>query len=188
MKGAEMFTGWPVDRALHVGLLCRLALKDAHMRAGLQFVLAVDHDGLAGLQAGIDQGLALTDLGDPDRPYLYRLIRQNDVDIGTGRTLLHGAGRDGQPLGLGPEQQTRVYQLAGPEQAPRIWKSCTQTDGARGLDDLVVDQQQLALIELDFLVLAVGENLDGAFLHLLLDFGKRGLGQREDQRDRLDLG
>ena len=34
------------------------------MRAGLQLVLSVDHDLLVGLEAGIDQRLAVADLRD----------------------------------------------------------------------------------------------------------------------------
>ena len=37
------------------------------MGAGLQLVLPVDHDLLVGLEAGIDQRLAIADLRDLDR-------------------------------------------------------------------------------------------------------------------------
>ena len=60
---------------------------------------------------------------------------------------------------------------------------------AGGLQDLVVDKCELALVELDLVVLAVGKDRERAFGHLLLlNFRQVGLRQGEDHRDRLDLG
>ena len=44
------------------------------MVAGLQLVLAIDHHGLIGFEPGIDQRLALADLGDAYRAHLDRLV------------------------------------------------------------------------------------------------------------------
>ena len=74
MNGAEMFMGSAPAGALRGRFLRRLAVQDRHLRPGLQLVLAVDHDLLVGLQAGIDQRLAGADLRDVDRPNLDRVV------------------------------------------------------------------------------------------------------------------
>ncbi len=59
-----------IDRLLcllHRRFVGRFAVQDRDMRARLQLVLSVDHDLLAGLQAGIDQRLAVGDLRDLER-------------------------------------------------------------------------------------------------------------------------
>ena len=45
-----------------------------------------------------------------------------------------------------------------------------EPDRAGGLNDLVVDEVELAFIELDLVVLAVGEDRERPLGHLLLDF------------------
>src|SRR5215475_9282330 len=58
-----------LHRALQVRFLRRLAVQLAHGRARLQSVLAVDHDLLVSLQAGIDQRLPVTDLRYRDQAH-----------------------------------------------------------------------------------------------------------------------
>ena len=81
-----------------------------------------------------------------------------------------------------------LIELAGPKHMRGVGKLGLELDGAGGLQDLVVDERELALVELDLVVLAIGEHRERPFGHLLLDFGQVGLRQREDHRDRLDLG
>ena len=47
---------------------------------------------------------------------------------------------------------------------------------AARLDDLVVDELERPLVELDLVVLAIGENRERALRHLLLDLRQIGLG------------
>src|SRR5882757_7436326 len=70
-----------------------------------------------------------------------------------------------------------------------VRKICLEPYRAGGLQDLIVDERELTLIELDLVVLAVGENPERrlSLLLLLLDLWQVGLRQREDHRDRFDL-
>ena len=56
------------------------------------------------------------------------------------------------------EEQPRVDELARPEPMRLVGKIRLELDRAGGLQDLVVDEAELALIELDLVVLAVGED------------------------------
>ena len=57
----------PAARPVRLASCCGLAVQDRDTRARLQLVLSVDHDLLVGLEAGIDQCLAVADLRDLDR-------------------------------------------------------------------------------------------------------------------------
>src|SRR5258707_1270804 len=71
----------------------------------------------------------------------------------------------------------------------RIWKLCLEPYRAGGLQDLIVDKREFALIELDLAVLAVGKNreLSVTLQFLLLNFWEVGLRQCKYHRNRLDL-
>jgi hypothetical protein len=69
----------------------------------------------------------------------------------------------------------------------RIGEARAQPYRAGALDNLIVDQVKLAFIKLGLVILAIGENRQRSFRHVLLDFQKVGLWKRKDQRDRLDL-
>jgi len=87
------------------------------------------------------------------------------------------------------DEQPRVDKLARPELVRLVVKIRLELDRAGGLQDLVVDQAEHALIQLDRIILAVGKNRErrlGALL-LLLDLRQARLGQREYQRNRMKL-
>ena len=87
------------------------------------------------------------------------------------------------------QEQPHADEFARPQPMRRVGKLRLELDRAGGLQDLVVDQRELALVQLDLAVLAVGENRERSFglQLLLLDLRQVGLRQREDHRDRLDL-
>ena len=85
------------------------------MRAGLQLVLSVDHDLLVGLEAGIDQRLAVADLRDLDWPDRDGVVRVDDISVGPVRTLLHDRCGNGQAVMPRIDEQPRVDELARPE-------------------------------------------------------------------------
>src|SRR5438445_10287292 len=89
----------------------------------------------------------------------------------------------------GIDEQPRVDKLARPELVRLVVKIRLELDRAGGLQDLVVDEAEHALIQLDRIILAVGENLERRLcvLLLLLNFRQIGLGQREYQRNRMKL-
>src|SRR6516164_343112 len=86
------------------------------------------------------------------------------------------------------EKEPRIDKFARPEHVLGVGKTCAQPDCARGLDNLVVNEIELAFIQLGLVVLAIGLDRQRSVRHLLLNFHKIGLRQRENQRDRLDLG
>ena len=69
------------------------------------------------------------------------------------------------------DEQPRVDEFARPEPARLVGKIRLELDRAGGLQDLVVDEAEHALIQLDRVVLAVGEDRERrlGFLLLLLD-------------------
>src|SRR6267378_8241305 len=71
-----------------------------------------------------------------------------------------------------------------------VGKLGLELNRAGGLQDLVVDEVDLAFIKLDLVVLTVSENRERLLVisHPLLNFRQICLGKREDQRYRLDLG
>jgi len=158
-------------------------------RAGLQLVLSVDHDLLIGLEAGVNERLAAADLRDLDRPVLNRVVGIDDVGVGSTWTLLHSRCSDGQAVTPCIDEQPRIDELARPKPVRCVDKIRLELDRARGLQDLVVDEAEHALIEQGRIVLAVGENRERGlgFLLLLLDLRQNRFRESEDQRDRIDL-
>src|SRR5271169_2335242 len=70
-----------------------------------------------------------------------------------------------------------------------VGKIRLELDRAGSLHDLVVDEAEVTFIQLDPIVLAVGENLERALglLLLLLNLRENRLRERKYQRDRFDL-
>src|SRR4051794_32125713 len=70
-----------------------------------------------------------------------------------------------------------------------VWKIRLEPNRAGRLQDLIIDEHELAFIEINRAVLAVGEHRKRRFglLLLLLDLRQVRLRERENQRDRLDL-
>src|ERR1700737_3968256 len=87
------------------------------------------------------------------------------------------------------DEQSRLDELARPEPVRLIGKIRLELDRAGGLQDLVVDEAELALTQPDRIILAVGENRERrlVFLLLLLDLRQIRLREREYQRNRIDL-
>ncbi len=159
------------------------------MRARLQLVLSVDHDLLVGLETGIDQRLAVTDLRDLDWADGHGAVGIDDISVGSFRTLLHDRRGNGQSVMPGIDEQPRVDKLARPEPVRLVGKIRLELDRAGCLQDFVVDEAEHALIQEDRIILAVGENRERrlGFLLLLLDLRQICLRQREYQRNRMEL-
>src|SRR6266478_8120793 len=159
------------------------------MRARLQLVLSVDHDLLVGLEAGIDQRLAVSDLRNLDRADCHGAVRIDDVSVGSFRTLLNDRSGNGQAVMPRVDQQPRVDKFAGPELVRAVAKIRLELDRAGSLQDLVVDEAEHAFIQLDRIVLVVGENLQRRLgvLLLLLNLRQTRLRKREYQRNRMKL-
>ena len=68
-----------------------------------------------------------------------------------------------------------------------IWKLRLEPYRTGGLQDLIVDECELALIELDLAVLAVRKNRELRVALVLLNFRQVRLRQRKNDRNRLDL-
>src|SRR6478672_10546197 len=85
------------------------------------------------------------------------------------------------------EDKPRVDELTRPQQMLLVGKLRSQPDRTGGLDDLVIDEVKFALIEL-LAALTINEDGDRSLGQAFLDGDEFGLRQRENQRDRLDLG
>ena len=129
------------------------------MDAGLQLVLSVDDDLLVGLEAGVDERLALADLRDLDRADRYGAVRIDHIGVGSLRALLHDRCGNGQAVMPRVEEQPRVDELTRPQQMLLVGKLGSQPDRTGGLDDLVIDEVKRALIEL-LAVLTIDEDGD----------------------------
>src|SRR6202043_53023 len=83
----------------------------------------------------------------------------------------------------------RVDELARPELVRLVVKVRLELNRAGGLQDLVVDEAEQALIQFDRIILVVGENRERrlGFLLLLLDLRQARLRQSEYQRNRMEL-
>src|ERR1700680_3398430 len=97
-------------------------MQQRDMRAWLKLVLSVDHDLLVGCEAGINQRLAVTDWRDLDRADCHRVVRIDDVSVGSLRTLLHDRCGNGQAVVPNIDKQPRVYKLTRPEQVRLVVK------------------------------------------------------------------
>src|SRR5580692_5059985 len=136
MKGAEMFIESPslnsaqasfsrnrlLDCALEIGFFGSFAVQHVDQAVGLQAVLAVNDHGFTGPETLVDQSFAVRNLSDRNRTHFRFAVRCDYVNIGAVRTLLHGAGRNGQAVRPRVEQQARVDELTGPQHALRIRK------------------------------------------------------------------
>jgi hypothetical protein len=157
--------------------------------ARLQLVLSVDHDLLVGLEAGIDERLAVTDLRDLDWADSHGAVRIDDVSVGSFRALLHDRSGNGEAVMARIDEQPRIDKLARPELLRLVGKIRLELDRAGSLQDLVVDEAKLALIQQDRIVLVIGKDRERRLgvLLLLLDLRQARLRQREYQRNRIEL-
>ena len=85
------------------------------MRAGLQFVLAIHHDALAGFETFVNQRLAVFDLRDLHWAHLDRLVVLDDKRERALRPALNHRRRHDEPALARGEQQAGVDELARPE-------------------------------------------------------------------------
>ena len=87
------------------------------MRAVLQSGLTGrDDDRPVGQTAGDDIDIAFLSR-DLDRLDRNGVVLSDLIDIEAIRTMLHRRRGDGNDIGLGPDEQGRVHELAGPELA-----------------------------------------------------------------------
>src|ERR1700733_2641201 len=101
-----------------------------HLDAAIQTVLALHHDGVAGLQSLLDQRTAIEGFADRHSAQLRRAVRADDVDLWALWALLQGAQRHGDRVVLLPEDQPHVDEFAGPKGSVRIGKGGLKLDGA----------------------------------------------------------
>src|SRR5262245_61643062 len=134
--------------------------------AGLESVLSGDHDRLVRLQSRVDERLTIADLRDCYRPGLCRSIGPDHPGIGAVRALLYRRHWDRQPVVPESEQQSTIDKFTGPKLTLRVGEVGAQLNRAGCLNDLVVDQQELAFVELCLVVLAVGQDGDRSFVQL----------------------
>src|SRR5712691_11377796 len=87
------------------------------------------------------------------------------------------------------DEQPRVDELARPEPVRLVGKIRLELDRPGCLQDLVVDEAELALIQLNRIILAVGQNRERVlgFLLLLLDLRQNRFRESEDERNRIEL-
>ena len=167
MNGSETFTAY---LSSGVRLCCRRrrpevfrrhcrhrGVAQADLGTILQFVLAIDHNALAGLEALVNQGLALVDQAHFDRPHFNRLILfDNKRKRGqrSFRPALNHLGRHHHAVLANVKQQPGVDKLAGPQAQVRIGKSRFDLD-RRGRDiDLVINDGQFAFAQRGCVVLS----------------------------------
>jgi hypothetical protein len=100
--------------ALRGGFLGGASMQDRDMCAWLQLVLSIDHDLLIGLEARVDERLALADLRDLDRADCCGAVRIDHISVGSLRPLQHDRCGNGQAVMPRVDQQPRVDQLAWP--------------------------------------------------------------------------
>src|SRR5260370_28654326 len=139
-------------RALGDRFFGSLAVQDGNVRAGLSLVLAVDHTLLVGVQPGIDERLTLPDLSDFDGANCRRAVSIDDVGIGSLRALQHDRRRHRQAIMPRIEQQPYADEFARPQPMRRVGKFRLELDRAGRLQNLVVDQRELALVQLNLAV------------------------------------
>ena len=122
-------------------------------------------------------------------PDCHGVVWIDDIGVGPGRTLLHDACGNGQAVVPGIDEQSRVDELARPEPARLVGKIGLELDRAGGLQDLVVDEAEHALIQQRRIILIVGKDRERrlGLLLLLLDLRQDRLRKREDQRNRIEL-
>jgi len=168
--------------------LCRLAVQHRYAATGLQARLPADHGLFVGLKAGIDDRHARAELCYLDGAVFDCSVRLDHIDIATLRALLHRGGGNRQRVLASFDQQPDIDQFARPQPMLGIGEIGLEPYRAAGLDDLVVQHRELALVELGLIVFAVGQDGQRSFRHRLLDLREAGLGKGENHRDRLELG
>src|ERR1700681_4106287 len=171
------------------GLGCRLSVQDGDMAAGLQLVLPVDDNLFVRGKSAIDQRLTVAGLRNRNRSPFDGAVGLDHVGIEALLALLNGSGRNRQTILPRIEQQPRIDQFPRPQPMRGVWKFGLELDRAGRLQNLVIDEIDLADIKLDLVVLAVGKNLQRSLVgHMLLDLRQISFWKREDRRDWLDLG
>ena len=87
------------------------------------------------------------DLRDLERADRDRAVGFDDIGIGAVRTLLHDRGGDGQAVMPGRRASSRALtEFTRPQPCGLVGKGCLELDRAGGLQNLVVDQREYALV------------------------------------------
>src|SRR5205085_8536541 len=140
MKGSEIFVmrAPPLLSALYRGgrAFARGRRWCGHdVGAGTQLVVAVDHDGLTGGEAALDQRLAVAAGGDPHRAGLDGGILPDHEGVSAIRSRLYRRFRYDRPAAHA-QHQAGAHELAGPELPVQILKDRLEPDRAGSLIDL----------------------------------------------------
>src|SRR6202048_173799 len=149
------------------GLGCRLAVQDGDMAAWLQLVLPVDDNLFVRGKAAIDQPRTVAGLRTRNRSRFDGAVGLDHVGIEALLALLNGSGRNRQSILPRIQQQPRIDQFPRPQPMRGIWKFGLELDRSGCLQNLVIDEIDLADIKLDLVVLAVGKNIQWPLLCLL---------------------
>ncbi len=158
------------------------------MRAGLQFILAIDHDLLTGGQAGFDHRLAIFCWPDLHRLHPDGFVRFDHVGIGALRPALHDAGRhDGRVLS-GREDESRINKFSRPQFQILVRESGLQLHRAGRLIDLVVDHCERSLADRGGITaIECRHREDRSSRRLRSAISANPAPARENDRDRFEL-
>src|SRR5882672_983586 len=171
------------------GLGAARRIRNLHLGAVAQAVVAVDDHGLARGNARLDRHAVAFAGAGLDRAQGDGAVVLEHIHEGSLCAALYRRGRNQSRAAERVEQQAHVDELVGEEIAVLVRKLGFQLDRPRGRIDLVVDGEQLSGGEPIFLLAVVG--LDGkghpgtqALEHL----GQAVLRDGEHHGDRLELG
>ena len=89
-------------------------MQNRHMCPFLQLVLTVDHDLLVGRKTEVNEGLALTDLGNLDWTRCYRAVGIDHIGVGSLLALLHHRCGNGQAVMPRIDQEPYADELTWP--------------------------------------------------------------------------
>src|SRR5438045_4628913 len=116
--------------------------------AGLEAILPGRHDPFPSCHAIVDNGNALADLADFERPGFDSTVGLDDVGVIAVLAALQRTRRHRHHIGRSAREKADVEILARPQSAILIWKSAFNTQRAGGLSDLVVEDRYCAFSQL----------------------------------------
>src|SRR5215470_17349602 len=129
------------------GLRLRLSAlrpRNGHARSIVEPQLSVDHDAFAGTKPAGDDGPVAHSPIDAHQPQLDGRVVLDDEHIGAVLADLDGWARDHDRMGLHPEREIDVDELAGPQPDIVVRKRSLQRNRAGCRVDLVVDKGERA--------------------------------------------
>ncbi len=179
----------PLAAALAAGRALDLLLgADGDAGAVIELGEARRHHPLARVDPVGEDGADLVLLGHRDRPHRDRVVVVRDVDEGPVGAALDGRGRHHGRVLERIDQELHVDELARPELQALVGEFRLELHGAGGLVDLVVDDDELAVVDHGAVVVGERLRIERALGEGAVDRGQFLLRQSEDDRDRPDLG